>query len=205
MNLSFETAFETTPNYRFARTVLRILLPSSASIVFKLPSIVQCALSNAMNTYHCIELKYICKFFCDPMLTALKVWQDGFFQRTSLHDLGLCFYVGHHHTSCPSAEKVQQILVTDLNGAHTISIQFCACKGSPGWVENYRQLLRIGWYPASFNRPKTVFTFDVLDTYHKLTLQGKLNLHDFYSSILQKTNNCGQKKRIVCFAVKTSD
>jgi hypothetical protein len=123
----------------------------------------------------------------------LQAWREGFFQRTSLLDLGLCFYVGHQHTSCPSAENLQRILVIDLNGAHHISVQFCTCKEAPGWVENYRQLLRIGWYPASFDRPKTAFTFDVLDTYHKLTLQGKLNLYDFYSSILQKTDNCGQK------------
>jgi hypothetical protein len=95
------------------------------------------------------------------------------------------------------------ILVTGLTGAHYINVQFCACQETPGWVEHYRQLLRIGWYPASFDRPKTVFTFDLLDTYHKLTLQGKLNLYDFYSSIIQKTNTCGQKN--IVRVVTTSD
>ena len=57
--------------------------------------------------------------------------------------------------------------------------------------------MRVGWYPASFRRPKTVFTFDVLDSYHKHTLQGKVNLYDYYSSIIQKTDNCGQKRVIV--------
>ena len=65
------------------------------------------------------------------------------------------------------------------------------------WVEDYSQLLRVGWYPASFQKPKTVFTFEVLDTYHKLAIQGKLNLHDFYTALLQKTDNCGQKKVLV--------
>ena len=71
-------------------------------------------------------------------------------------------------------------------------------------MENYRQLLQMSWYPTSFDRPQTAFTFDLLDTYHKLTLQGKLNLYDFYSAIMQKADNCGQKKVIVSFAV-TSD
>lgn len=84
-----------------------------------------------------------------------------------------------------------------MNGIHHVNVQFCTCTESVGWVENYRQLLRAGWYPASFERPKTAFTFDVLDTYHKLSLQGKLNLYDFYLSILQKTDNCGRKKVIV--------
>ncbi|KAF9777745.1 hypothetical protein BJ322DRAFT_1015458 [Thelephora terrestris] len=129
-------------------------------------------------------------------LHRIEVWQDSFYQSTSFCELGLHFYIGHHHTSCPSAENVQQILVTDLSGAHHINIQFCLCKEAPGWVGHYRQLLRIGWYPTSFDRPKTAFTFNLLDTYHKLTLQGKLDFYDFYSSILQKTDNCDQRKGI---------
>ena len=86
------------------------------------------------------------------------------------------------------------------NGAHFVDVQFCECEGSTDWVENYRQLLRVAWYPASFDRPRTAFTFDVLDTYHKLTLQGKLNLYDFYLSTMQKTDNCGHNKTIVSCA-----
>lgn len=85
----------------------------------------------------------------------------------------------------------------DDNGVHSIDVQFCTCAGDDQRVEDYRQLLRVGWYPASFQRPKTAFTFNVLDSYHKIVLQGKLNLYDFYSSILQKTDNCGRKKPVV--------
>ena len=133
----------------------------------------------------------------DPPLTSSKVWKDGYYQRSSLLELGLCFHVGHQHSPCPSANSCQQIIVIHLNGAHRVDVQFCTCKQTPNWVENYRQLLRVGWYPASFERPRTAFTFDLLDTYHKLTLQGKLNLYDFYSSVMQRTNNCGQRKEVV--------
>lgn len=204
MNSSSTTAFGTTTDCLFVHTVSTILPPSSALIVFKSPSIVRRALSNAMSAYHYTVLRYVGEFSCNPLLTASKVWQDGFYQRTSLLELGLCFYIGHHHTSCSSAMNFHQILVIGLNGAHPVNVQFCACKGTPGWVEHYRQLLRIGWYPASFDRPKTAFTFDLLDTYHKLTLQGKLNLYDFYLSIMQKTDNCGQEKAIVCFPATAS-
>lgn len=84
-----------------------------------------------------------------------------------------------------------------MNGLHRVNVQFCTCRESVDWVESFRQLLRVGWYPASFERPKTAFTFHLLDMYHKLALQGKLNLYDFYSSILQKTDNCGRKKVVV--------
>ena len=55
------------------------------------------------------------------------------------------------------------------------------------------------WYPASFHRPKTAFTFDLLETYHKIALQGKLNLYDFYHAIMQKSDNQGRSKPVVSF------
>ena len=138
-------------------------------------------------------------------LTFPKVWQEGFYQPTSLRELGLYFYIGHQQTPCPSTNSFNRILVIDVTGAHYVNVQFCACEESPGWVEKYRQLLRICWYPASFNRPQTAFTFDLLDTYHKLTLQAKLNLYDFYGFVMQKTDNCGRRKKIVSFVMRTNN
>lgn len=134
-----------------------------------------------------------------------KVWQDGFYQRTSLQELGFCFHLGHQYTPCPSGDPPKKILVIAHNGAHYINVQFCTCEDSPSWLEHYRQLLRNQWYPASYDRPQTAFTFDLLDSFHKLSLQGKLNLYDFYLSTMQKTDNCGRKKTIVRFSVVTID
>jgi hypothetical protein len=61
------------------------------------------------------------------------------------------------------------------------------------------QLLRQEWFPATFTRPNTVFTFDCLDTFHELSLQGKGNLYDFYHSLLRKTDNTNISDSIVCF------
>ena len=79
----------------------------------------------------------------------------------------------------------------DLSGCHLVRVRFCMCSQS-SFLEPFRQLLRVCWYPASVLRPKTAFTFDLLDTYHKISLQGKLNLYDFYTTIMQKTDNCGR-------------
>ena len=87
--------------------------------------------------------------------------------------------------------------IIDANGWHEIRIIFCTCGASAPWDESYRQLLRMHWYPASFDRPRTAFTFDLLETYHKLTLQSKVNLYDFYLTILQKSDNQGRFKTIV--------
>jgi len=38
-------------------------------------------------------------------------------------------------------------------------------------------------------RPQSGFTFDVLNTFHLLTLQGKVSAYDFYSTLQHKTDN----------------
>ena len=84
-----------------------------------------------------------------------------------------------------------------MNGWHDVRVTFCKCDTKIPWDERYRQLLRMRWYPASFSRPQTALTFDLLDMFHKLTLQGKLNLYDFYLSVFQKTDNQGRLKEMV--------
>ena len=88
--------------------------------------------------------------------------------------------------------------VIDLSGLHRVDVTFCGCGDENGLhISSNRQLLRFGWYPASHTRPQTAFTFDFLDTYHKISLQGKLNLFDFFNAILQKTDNRGGHRKMV--------
>lgn len=105
--------------------------------------------------------------------------------------------INHASEPCPVPEVVKEsFVVMDMNGVHYLKLEYCGCsKGRH--LERFQQLLREGWYPASLDRPRTAFTFDLLDTYHKLTIQGKLNLFDFYLGILQKTDNCGGSKKVV--------
>lgn len=132
-------------------------------------------------------------------------WQCGFFDRTSLHSIGLVCYLGHDGAQCSIKSSLYNIIIVDMNGWHKVRVGFCTCDSNIPWGECYRQLLQMGWYPASFDRPQTAFSFDLLETYHKITLQGKLNLYDFYIAIMQKTDNQGQSKDIVrrlsCFVL----
>ena len=61
------------------------------------------------------------------------------------------------------------------------------------------QIIRAGWFPATFDRPQTAFTFESLDTFHELTLQGKTSLYDFYYTVLHKTDNLELNTTIVSF------
>ena len=121
----------------------------------------------------------------------------------TLESLGLIINLHHSTDTCPVGPEIQRITVIDNSGYHFVRVRFCMCSRS-SFLEPFRQLLRFRWYPASVLRPKTVFTLDLLDTYHKLSLQGKLNLYDFYTMIMQKTDNCGRSKIKVCRFVCTS-
>lgn len=126
-----------------------------------------------------------------------QCWQDGFFDRVTLYSLGFVCYLDHGGAPCDFGSPLHNLVIVDVNGWHKLQVQFCGCKGSASLAEHYCQLLRMRWYPASFNRPRTAFSFDLLETYHKVTLQGKLNLYDFYLAIMQKSDNQGRSKLVV--------
>jgi CxC2 like cysteine cluster associated with KDZ transposases len=40
-------------------------------------------------------------------------------------------------------------------------------------------------------RPRTAFTFDCMDSFHLLTLQGKTTPYDFYHALVRKSGKIG--------------
>ena len=148
---------------------------------------------------HCLE---VCSF-CTCVLSHsscsryLQCWKDGFFDRVALHTLGFVCHLGHGGITCPLDPPLHNILIIDTNGWHKLRVKFCGCGGAASSPEHYHQLLQMQWYPASFNCPRTAFSFDLLETYHKVTLQGKLNLYDFYLTIMHKSDNQERSKPMV--------
>ena len=68
-------------------------------------------------------------------------------------------------------------------------------------TEDWIQLMRYGWYPATRERVNIAFTFRTLDLFHELTFQGKTSLHDFHRTMNRITNNSGvgdPKVRGIC-------
>jgi len=81
-------------------------------------------------------------------------------------------------------------VIADLSGIHVVDVQFCACLGATGTtLSHYIQLLRFSCFPSTTTRPQSAFTFDILNTFHLLTLQGKVSAYDFYSALEHKTDN----------------
>jgi hypothetical protein len=87
-------------------------------------------------------------------------------------------------------------MVFDISGIHPVNVDYCDCQND-NILDRRSQLLRQSWFPATFTRPTTVFTFDVLNTFHESTLQGKGNVYDFYHLLLRKTDNANISDTIV--------
>jgi CxC2 like cysteine cluster associated with KDZ transposases len=106
--------------------------------------------------------------------------------------VGLVHQLGHDGAPCPVPGPIQKdFTVFDTNGVHSVHVRFCECHGSAGASHHRTQLLRARWLPASIQRPRTAFTFDVLESFHLLTLQGKTSLYDFYWFLVYKSDNSG--------------
>ncbi|KAF8335185.1 hypothetical protein F5887DRAFT_892104 [Amanita rubescens] len=125
----------------------------------------------------------------DVPLHRIEKWTGDFFDKDSLRNIGLHVQLGHGGNPCPSPlPGPPTFTVFDTSGYHIVAVDYCACPRDVP-IDKRTQLLRHGWFPATFSQPNTVFTFDCLDTFHELTLQGKGNAFDFYHLLLRKTDN----------------
>ena len=54
------------------------------------------------------------------------------------------------------------MVIVDTSGVHHLPVKWCRC---PGHAKDHLQAFDLGFFPASFKRIRTVFTFAVLDDY----------------------------------------
>lgn len=83
-----------------------------------------------------------------------------------------------------------------MSGVHIVRIRYCLCGTNP--LTSRSQLIRARWFPATWSRPNTVFTFCLLDFLHKLQAQDKVNIYDFYASLVPVSNVADSKPLTVC-------
>jgi hypothetical protein len=153
---------------------------------------VGCLLENHKeNPLHQIEVCLSSFFRSSTQLLLLQEWNGTFFEKRQLKDLGLRVQLGHGGRPCPCpAPGSSDFVIIHVNGVHHVNVDFCDCGSLESPSPHPRvQLLRFGWFPATFERPKTAFTFDLLKLFHKVTLQGKTTLYDFYMAIIQLSDS----------------
>ncbi|KAI9070213.1 hypothetical protein FKP32DRAFT_1558354 [Trametes sanguinea] len=124
-------------------------------------------------------------------------WNGSMFEHTSLKALGQVVQLGHRHEGQPCSNPIparKDFSVIDLNGRHQICLWFCGCDNAAAAGDHAQQLLRFDLYPATDCEPNTVFTFALLEHYHIQSLQGKISMYDYYTSLERMTDNTGTEK-----------
>ncbi|KAG1721902.1 uncharacterized protein EDB91DRAFT_1256307 [Suillus paluster] len=78
------------------------------------------------------------------------------------------------------------ITVVDTSGVHTMWVWFCQCADAR---TPDKQLFEIGLFPASFTRPKTAFTFALLDDFILDNLECGTLAMNYYSKLRRITSS----------------
>lgn len=118
-----------------------------------------------------------------------------FFRKTTLADLGLQLRLEHSNNYCPRPVAAHPMfMVFDTSDIHVINLSFCGCLTTP---HQDIQPMHVGWYPSTTVWPQTVFTFNHLGTFHKLTLQSKVTVFNVYHTLVCLTDNASLGKMFV--------
>ncbi|EMD36311.1 hypothetical protein CERSUDRAFT_34378, partial [Gelatoporia subvermispora B] len=115
----------------------------------------------------------------------------GFWAGKSLGNLGLIIDLGHGGQKCVAAlPEPRRMTIVHSHGVDEIGVRFCAClddelESTPAAL----QLISHGLWPATWEKPVTAFTVEVLKDFHLLALQAQLPAQDFYRYLQRRTNN----------------
>lgn len=113
------------------------------------------------------------------------MWTRTYFNTHTLRDLGLVMYLGHSGSPCPASLELKKMVIVHTNGIHHCLVQFCDCNDL---VPNFQQLVLSRLFPATLTAPATAFTFDLLETFHQLTLCSKITPYDYFDTLRKLTN-----------------
>ncbi|KAF6758442.1 hypothetical protein DFP72DRAFT_1064583 [Ephemerocybe angulata] len=109
-------------------------------------------------------------------------WNGNFFAKVTLKSLGLRIQLGHSMgETCPRPDTAwgDDFVVLDMDGVHTLGVDYCGCGGSP--LSQMEQLLDRRFYPATTINPKSAATFRLLELFEILQYESK----DRYPSFLR--------------------
>ncbi|KAI6116658.1 hypothetical protein EDD16DRAFT_1520467 [Pisolithus croceorrhizus] len=137
-------------------------------------------------------------------------WNGAHYQPTSLMDLGFLWHIGHGGDPCPcnwsgpdpeesgyvtgdgpsnhrkSSQFQMTIVHTEGIFSHEVWVYKCPGSDPNDW---HLDLLHQRLFPASISKPKTAFTFDVLDHFLIDALECKTSAISFYQKLKRFTNN----------------
>ena len=161
----------------------------------------RCQCQGDAALYCCIDCSFspilcgaciIASHASDPFHRMQK-WNGLCFHRISLLDLGQTVQLGHHGAPCPNrlpGSTGRSTTVVHINGIHQVRIEYCHCIPV---LPEAEQLAKSSLFPASFERPETMFTFNVLKQFHILGSTAKIPAYDFFNALVNMTDNAFPK------------
>ncbi|KAG1734430.1 uncharacterized protein EDB91DRAFT_1238429 [Suillus paluster] len=78
------------------------------------------------------------------------------------------------------------MVIVDKSGVHRLEVRCCDC---PDAMSPDIQMFQHGFFPASFNKPKTVFTFRVLDDFLLDNLECGTSAMNYYSKLQRMSSS----------------
>ena len=91
-----------------------------------------------------------------------------------------------HDSGLPTLEGGNVVVFVDVSGVHRLRVHCCQCPNSKT-VD--RQFVDMGLLPASVVRPKTAFTFRVLDDFRVTNLECHTAGTSYWHKLERKTSN----------------
>lgn len=130
----------------------------------------------------------------------IQKWVGGFFERCSLYDLGQVMYLGHNgQERCPRAyAEPYDFVVVHTNGVHKRRILYCNCSAFLRLEDRALQLVKHQLFPSTLDKPRTVFTFHLLDHFHRHSLSAKISAYDYFDALKKHTNAAFPQNIPVC-------
>ncbi|KAG2158259.1 uncharacterized protein EDB93DRAFT_1100472 [Suillus bovinus] len=146
----------------------------------------------------------------------ISQWNGQFFEQSCLAHVGLVIHLGHDGKECPALTnrwdlfegdrpedqlepedlpsmsgpefwpKENTMVIVNKSGVHRLEVRCCNC---PNTMSPDIQMFRHGFFPASFNKPKTVFTFRVLDNFLLDNLECGTSTMNYYSKLRRMTSS----------------
>ncbi|KAJ3562360.1 hypothetical protein NP233_g9626 [Leucocoprinus birnbaumii] len=112
----------------------------------------------------------------------IQKWTGTHFEKTTLATLGYILHLGHEGSPCKmNDENPVECVVVHTNGIHTLPIGFCKCK--PKNHSRLVQLVSNRLFPSTVDIPRTMFTFHVLEDFHRHSLSSKSSAYDYYEAL----------------------
>ncbi|KAF8591823.1 hypothetical protein K439DRAFT_1228823, partial [Ramaria rubella] len=127
------------------------------------------------------------------IVTRIPAPGGWYFKPNELSKLGLVIHLGHRGQACthaqPSASK--NMVIIHSNGVHHTKILPCACEHAQSFLT---QLMCAHFFPATTERPQTLFTHTLLHDFCTHTHESGVNAYAYYAAIRRLTDQTFQHK-----------